>query len=301
MAAVVPASGFLSYYTKGAFNQISTSNIGKLWTIIANQVDELETQIALLKDIFHLQSQVGINLDKIGSVLNKTRPAGKSDDEYRLDLITAIIQETSTATIPELVSLGKIVAGNTNEAAFRPFEMYLLSASPLLLDASRVLDGTIPMSPDTKRYASVDCRIEGQIDDLKVPIKVAEAIGKIRGAGIGTVFTMVFKILMSGMTLYSGDRNFPIEIALGDGATRDPLPADTGLQNEVYRKAVNTQILANGDWDYYVISATTELNAYTINEAALFDKNGLMIAKYVFEGIEKNSSLVNEYHIIDDL
>jgi hypothetical protein len=112
---------------------------------------------------------------------------------------------------------------------------------------------------------------------------------------------MVFKMLMSIMTLYSGDVNSPIEIALGDGATRVPQPGDTGLENEIYRKTVNTQILSNGDWDYYIIIPTTLLNSYTINEAALFDKNGLMISKYTFSGIEKNDTLINEYHVIDDL
>ena len=301
MAAVVPASGFLSYFTKGAFNQDANSNMGKLWTIIATQIDELEAQITLLKNIFHLQSQTGIVLDNIGNLLNKLREAGQTDDEYRIDLLTAIIAEISSATIPDLVTIGKIVAGNTNEAAFRPYEMYLLPAVGHLLDNTWVLDATIPLSPAQRKYASVDCRMEGAIDDLKIPIEVAAAIGDVRGAGIGTYFTMVFKTLMSIMTMYAGDINSPLEIALGDGATRDPLPGDTGLENEVYRKVVNTQILANGDWDYYIIIPTTDLNAYIINEQALFDKNGVMIAKYTFQGIEKSVSLINEYHIIDDL
>ena len=299
--AIVPASGFLSYFTKGSFNQDQSSNIGKLWQIIGDQVDLLETQITTLKSILYIQTTSGANLDKIGNLLNQIRTSGETDNEYRLDLLTAIIQEVATATIPDLVTLGKIVAGNNNEAAFRPFELYLLPAISKVLDALWVLDATIPLSPALKKYASVDCRIEGSIDSLKIPIKVAASIGKIRGAGIGTYFTMVFKTLVSIMMRYSGDIGAPLEIALGDGATRIPQPGDTGLQHEVYRKVINQQILPNNVWDYYIIIPTTDLNSNIINEQALFDVSGNMIVKYTFDGIEKNSSLINEYHIMDDL
>ena len=287
-------SGCLNLYTKSYLNQDPDSNVGKLWGIIGKQVDELETQTTTLKNILYIQTTTGLNLDKVGLLLNQFRASGQTDEEYKLDLITAIMQEIATATIPDLVNLGKIVAGNNDEALFRPYEMYLLPAISRLLDATIVLDGTEPMSPAIKKYASVECRIEGAIDFLKIPIKVAAAIGKIRGAGIGTYFHIIFKTMVSIMTRYAGNLSAPLEIALGDGATRDPQPEDTGLQNEVYRKAINQFQFANGDWGYYIIIPTTDLNDKIINEEALFDSSGNMIMKYVFDGKEKNDSLVNE-------
>jgi len=103
------------------------------------------------------------------------------------------------------------------------------------------------------------------------------------------------------MTLYAGNLAAVSSIAIGDGATRDPLPADTGLENEVSRKTVSVSTSNAGDTQYSMTVYESELNTTTINEMALFDKAGTMIVKHRFDGKAKNNSMVYIYRIIDDL
>jgi hypothetical protein len=291
---------FSQYFTESFLNQLLTTNYGKLWNIFATRMDEIDSNIVKLKNILSIYDNSGANLDQIGTLVKQDRIVGQTDDMYRLNLLVAIISQFSGGTLRELVEIGKIVAGNNNEAVFRPYELWR-EVGHTYLDATGLLNGHGVLSPDNSRPASLRCTIEGDINILNVPLDVGVSVDKIRAGGIYAIFQLMFKSLLSDMTLYAGNTMFPHEIALGDGATREPLPGDTGLQNELYRAVVAQKQLLNGDWQYSVYIDSTELNSYSINEMALFDNADVMIAKCIFTAKPKTSSFVYYYSVIDDL
>ncbi len=313
---------YLQSFPKSILNNDSTSVLGKLWRLFSSQIDDIDAVIVDLLNILNVYQNSGLVLDEIiGSLVNKDRDPGQTDDSYRLSLYVAIASKVSGGTIPELVDIGGAVAGEDENARFRPVELYTLSGT-LLLDGDGVLTGSDPLDPSAKRSASVESLIEGNIDDITVPLEVGDAIDQIRGAGIYVKFRIKFLINESQMTLYttlyslldnSGLLDGKIymdpdsnklaidEIAIGDGATREPQPGDTGLQNEVYRATAETETLANGDLSYKIEIGSTELNSYAIDEIACFESGGDMIVKDIFEEKEKNASLVYEYIVVENL
>ena len=105
MSVIIPASGFLSKYTQSFLNQDSDSNLGKLWTCIGTQIDEIEAQITLLKSILDFVNQTGQNLDNIGDVLNTPRSSGQTDAEYIISLLTAVAENISTGALPDILNV----------------------------------------------------------------------------------------------------------------------------------------------------------------------------------------------------
>lgn len=291
---------YMKLFTQSFLNRDLTSNLGKLWSLFCTQRDEIEAQIVLLKNILSINDNSGITLDRIGNLLNEARTPGKADSAYRLDLLVSILSKNSGGTIPELVSIGRIIAGNDTSARFLPYELWQDDGTAFL-DASDVMDGHGLFTPNTGEPAAIQSTLEGHIDTIEVPTEVGSAIDKVRAGGIYAKFNIVYVMPLSDMTLYAGDVNQATEIALGDGATRDPQPGDTGLENEVYRQTVGVSVNDDGDYQYSVFIYEDELNTDTINEMALFDNAGVMIAKYRCDGKTKNSTMVNEYRIVDDL
>jgi hypothetical protein len=292
---------YISYFTKSFLNQDQASNLGKLWKLFSIQLDLIESQVVLLKNILSISDNSGLNLDRIGTLVNQDRTAGEVDASYRLNLLVAIMSKISGGTIPELVSIGKIIAGNDTSALFRPYELWQGDGSSLFLDASDLMDGHGVFSPSNGEPAAIESRIEGDVDLIEVPLEVGAALDEVRAGGIYSKFNITFYKHASDMTLYSGSLATASAIALGDGATRDPLPGDTGLENEVFRETVGVSVSPEGDNQYTVFIYEDELNAYTLNEMALFDAAGTMIVKHRFEGKAKNNSMVYAYRVIDDI
>jgi hypothetical protein len=292
---------YIEYFTKSFLNQDQTSNLGKLWKLFSIQLDLIEDQVTALKNILSITDNIGINLDRIGTLVNQERAFGKVDSLYRLDLLVAIMSRISGGTIPELVSIGKIIAGNDPAALFRPYEMWQGDNSSIYLDASDLMDGHGVFSPSTSEPAAIESRIEGDVDSIEVPLSVSLSLDKVRGGGIYSKFHIIFFKHASGMTRYIGSLATVSSIAIGDGATRDPLPEDTGLENEIMRKNVGVSISPEGYPQYSMTVYEDELNTTTINEMAIFDSLDIMIVKYRFDGKEKNSSMIYIYRVIDDL
>ena len=292
---------YISYFTKSFLNQEQTSNLGKLWKLFSIQLDLIETQVVLLKNILSISDNTGTNLDRIGTLVNQDRTAGEVDSSYRLDLLVAVMSRISGGTIPELVSIGKIIAGNDTSALFRPYELWQGDGSSLFLDASDLMDGHGVFSPSNGEPAAIESRIEGDVDLIEVPLEVGAALDEVRAGGIYSKFHITFYKHASDMTLYAGSLAAVSSMAIGDGATRDPLPGDTGLENEISRKTVSISTSNAGDTQYSMTVYESELNTTTINEMALFDKAGTMIVKHRFDGKAKNNSMVYIYRIIDDI
>lgn len=311
---------FLRRFPQSILNRNPDSNLGKLWSMFSAQLDEIETQLVLMKNLLSIYDNVGINLDQIGTFVNELRDPGKVDNSYRLDLFIAVAKRISGGTIPELVEIGSNIAGKNIQNRFRVDELWDLTGT-IFLDATEALDGTEPLDPSAKRSASVESLIEGNVDDITVPLEVGDAIDQIKPAGVFAKFRIIFRILTSqsllyavptlllnatglfdGKTLMSTRFDLAIdEIAIGDGATREPLPSDTGLQNEIVRKTAIKTILENGEFTWTIEFSESEINSFIINELAGFEQAGDIVCKDRFEGKAKNSSLLYKYEIIQNL
>jgi len=313
---------YLNRFPKSILNNDTATVLGKLWGLYSSQIDEINAVVIELKNIFDIYGNAGLPLDDIvGSLVNQERTPGDSDNTYRLDLFVAIAKKISGGTIPDLVDIGGTIAGTDENAKFRPVELYGQSEA-VLLDGTMLLDGGDPLAPTTQRSASVESTLQGGIDEINVPLEVGDAIGEIRAAGVYAKFRVRFLDNISQMTLYTtpytlldaswildskslmdpDNSSFPItQIALGDGATREPQPDDTGLQNEVYRDTAETGIDENGQPFFRVVIDAANLNTYTIDEMAGFNAAGDLVVKDIFEGKPKNSSFVYEYIIVDNI
>lgn len=310
---------YLQLFPQSFLNRLSTSNLGKLWKMFSDQVDDIEASFLQMKTIFQIFTVTGENLDQIGTLVLLDREPGQTDDSYRLALSVAISEKKSGGSIPELAEIGKIVAGNDPNAVFRVDEQWDKTGE-VFLDGQMLLEGTDPLDPSLKRSASIISPLAGNIDDIVAPLEVGDTIGRIRAGGVFAAFEITFQDLVSQMTKYTiiystldslqtldgkqlltSDGEYNIyEIALGDGGTRDPLPGDTGLQNEVFREIAVRETDGNGQLAYTIDIAASELNAYTINELGAFDLNGNLVLKDYFEGKPKNQSLIYNYQIIDN-
>jgi hypothetical protein len=313
------AIDYLQRFPQSILNRDVTSNLGKLWKIFSDQVDEVETVLAQMKLLYVISSQSGDNLDNIGTLVLLDRTPGQTDESYRLALSVAIAEKKSGGTIPEMAEIGKIVAGNDSNAVFRVDELWD-EAGTILLDGEMQLDGSDILNPSEARAASIESPLSGNVDDIDAPTDVGDTIGRIRSAAIHALFIITFQTLVSQMQKYttiyttlggdneldnrqllspSGQYNI-YDMAIGDGGTRDPLPSDTGLQNEVFREPVIFSTDDSGQSTYTINILASQLNTYTINEIAAFNSDGDMILKDYFSGKDKNANLVYNYQIIDN-
>jgi hypothetical protein len=276
------------------------TNNEKLLRICNTQFTELDDQFELIRLLNVIYSNTGLTLDDLGENLTLAREPGQSDALYQMLLTIAVASQESTGTIPELISIGKSMAGATGEATGTLFELWRLTGEEYW-DGTFLLNGTKMLNPAAAEPAAIEFGLEGEIGSMPPPLNVGEIIDQVRAAGIYAKYRLHFISLVSDMVLNGGDINQPSELALGDGATRAALAADTALENEVFRRTVATKDEGDGNWSYTVYLDTTELNSYSINEIALFDTTGTMICKRgYFTSIPKTSDLVYEYSIIDD-
>ena len=308
---------YLQRFPQSILNRSVSSNLGKLWKMFSDQLDEIEAQILLFYKRLDIYNVSGLNLDAIGTIVNQSRTPGDTDDEYRLDLVVAIAKRISGGTIPDLVEIGKNIAGTDENALFRPEELFD-DVGQNFLDGDSILDATDPLNPNEARSATVISRISGNVDDITIPLNVAAAVGQIRAAGVAAFFEIIFVIntsqgllytvvtplldatgLLDGKTLLDPDGNLNGDtIKLGDGASGEPLPGDTDLNNVQFTDTVETETM-DGRTAYSVFVERSELNSVEINEIGLF-YDSTLVFKAVFENKPKNSSLQYIYKIVQD-
>jgi hypothetical protein len=294
------AIDYLDKFTQSFLNREPTSNLGKLWKIISDQIDEVTDQLDLIQEMQDLNAASGVILNYIGEGLNQIRAGGQDDDEYRLFLKVALMARYSGGNIPDLVTIGDAVDEDDPDRMIRPYELPY-EPDTIFLDAMDVFDGADPLSPSEAMPASFHSDIEQWMDDTDVPLKQALVADSLRAGGIFGKFHMLYNINKSDMTAYAGDPASGTYIALGNGRTRPPDPGDTGLENEVYRAACSHST-SGGDPTWYINIAETDLNEDEINEIALFDSIPALVLKASWEnGIPKNEAIINTYQIIEDV
>jgi hypothetical protein len=285
-----------------SFLYTSTGTVNeKLLRIFKTQLDEFENELTALKLLLSIPDNRGTVLEHLGTNLCLDRVPGQTDEEYRVYQSVAIASQSSNGTIPELVEIGRVVAGVSDESVFRPYEMWR-NTGVKYLDATWPLDGVFILSPSEKDPGNVECHIEGRVEDLGAPLQVGAVVEDIKAAGIGITIRITFQLYASEMVSYSGDINTLSSIAIGTGGTSTgALPEDTGLTTEIARKTCGALDLGDGNWSYTIRIPATDLNGSIIDEIAAFDNTGAMIVKDTFSGKEKTSALYYEFCIIDDL
>jgi len=303
---------FLTKFPQSILNREQSSNSGKLWDIFVPQYDELETTLNTFKDLLYIYQQSGVTLDQIGTLVNDSRRGGDSDATYRIFLAIAIAKRISRGTIPDLVEIGKLIPGEGG-LGFSVDELWDKEGA-VYLDGLSLLDGTDPLDPGEARAASVLVELDGLIENLPTPLLLSDAVDEIRAAGVFAKTSVSLRILsdlltlyttlpgptldgsanLDGKTLMNEKKNLAVtHIAIGDGATGEPLPGDTGLSNEILRRASDTSVFDDaGNREYALEVKASEANGVGINELALFNEDAGMIAKINFEDREKNSTLI---------
>lgn len=97
-----------------------------------------------------------------------------------------------------------------------------------------------------------------------------------------------------------------VGMAFGDGAKsgtdyRTPLPTDTSLQNELLRQEVDSAVLQeDGISVLYVCTLAKEtLGGKSINELALYDEEGDLVAIKSFTDKGKDSDMEMVFSVLD--
>ena len=97
-----------------------------------------------------------------------------------------------------------------------------------------------------------------------------------------------------------------VGMAFGNGArsgasTRLPLETDTTLQNEIYRQKVDNAVFQENELyvKYSTTLAQTTLKGQVINEIALYDEDGDLLAIKVFSDKGKDGDMEMVFEILD--
>lgn len=95
-------------------------------------------------------------------------------------------------------------------------------------------------------------------------------------------------------------------MVFGDGAKsgddyRTPLPTDTSLQNELYRKEVDSAVLQDDGISvlYTCVLSKETLGGKSINELALYDESGDLVAIKSFTNKGKDSDMEMVFSVLD--
>lgn len=92
----------------------------------------------------------------------------------------------------------------------------------------------------------------------------------------------------------NGEISLPIidGIAIGDGGDgTTPEENENALKNELTRKACTSEKISDSCYRYRMVLEAEELPGKVINEAALYDKDGDLLAITVFSGKQKDSGM----------
>jgi hypothetical protein len=139
---------YLSLVPKSILNQDPTSNFGKLWRMFSTQLDLLLAQILSAYTLFVINSQSGLNLDQIGTLVKQDRLPGESDADYRISLFAAISSSISSGSISDLLDTIEIIkSGDTSKFAFLienyPANIQIFTnMADLLSDGLKILNET---------------------------------------------------------------------------------------------------------------------------------------------------------------
>jgi len=308
---------YLQKFPTSILNRDETSLVGKLWKLFSIQLDELISESIKVSGIYDLGNTEGVNLDLIGKLVNQTRIPGQSDEDYRLFISIAILKRISRGSLPEIIVIGKIIAG-LNGTIFVTAEGWEKTGS-LFLDGESLLLGTDPLNPDAKRPATVELIVAGAPNDVQSPLLLGTTIDQIRAAGvfakvrvkflfgaIGLVYTSRHSTLnnegtLDGLTLLNPQANLNIDtMKVGDGATGAPDPGDTALGNSVNSKIATIINNGNGTRTYLMTIGETENNGVALDEFGMFF-GSRMVFYSTFNPKDKVGTLIYDFEYTEEV
>ncbi|TGK04171.1 hypothetical protein EHQ53_03215 [Leptospira langatensis] len=286
------AIDLLQKFPESILNRDTNSWLGKLWKVISAEFDEIEFQLQALKDIEYIYLATGLNLDRIGELVNQSRASGQTDDTYRLFILVAMAKRLAKGTVPEIIEIGNTVAGLENGGVFIP-------------------DSNVESEP-----ATFSIEIQGDIDHFNVPVLLANAIDAIRPAGVYAkillrfVFTETSGELFTtrrpnfdaggtfdGLTLLNPQANYAIdEGAIGNQGAIHPPPTNGQLSHELLRKPIEITNLPDGTREYTFHLLYNELNGELLSEI-LFLSGTRPIFRDQFPDKPKDSSIVYDFKL----
>lgn len=117
----------------------------KLWTLFADQMDELDTVFSDLALLADYPSQEGVLLDLAGKILRENRQ-GRSDQEYIKFLYIALKKYLSSGSIPYLNEICSLLLGD--DFRFIRDLNFGTGENDLMLDGSWYLDDSTYLSGD---------------------------------------------------------------------------------------------------------------------------------------------------------
>lgn len=95
------------------FNKAKESNVGKLFSIIAKQLDDLEFTLRRMDEWRDIDNAKGVHLDRLGSEIVQEFRNGQSDEEYRLRIKTKIIANLSKGDIETINNVLQMFLGDS--------------------------------------------------------------------------------------------------------------------------------------------------------------------------------------------
>lgn len=292
-------------------NNDPNSNLGRLIGLIATEIEEFSNALKTFVSIYSIIENSELMLDQIGKLVREQR-LNRSDVTYRKFIGIAIRKYLSRGDLKSISEIGaQLIEGS---GSLRSIEELAYLDSEAFLDGKERLDGLWPLNGSEARPATIRITFVGSPNSLEVSPDFNSAIADIRAGGTKSEIVYQFQISFdsflkkftrailldgtwdfSGKSLLSVPNVLPnvIEIALGTGAEpggvlRPPLETDVGLQNEILRKPAEILSLDVDRWEVGVRLFPGDAGGQKINEMALYDDDGQLVALASFQGKEKD-------------
>lgn len=306
------------------FNRDLNSQNGKMFQVYARELKDLYDAAESLRTINDLNTQSGIVLDLIGENLRQRRN-GLDDDTYKIFLSIANAKRNAVGDIFTLNEVtNRIVAGYGS--LFQILELCYQDGTRFL-DGGSFLNGEYPLSGSLSQPATIEVILLGSPNELEVIFEFNKAIFDIKAGGIRAIVSYRFNIKLSSILTFnipsgtldssvnldafwflSGSKInlIPFEIALGNGAEpggimREPEFDDTSLQNEIVRKLVTITSDTSGNRFFTIEIKPAELIGQRVNEIALYNEDGGLMALSSFKGKDKDQFTTLTFAFEEDL
>ncbi|TGM61693.1 phage tail protein [Leptospira adleri] len=315
----------LQKYPSSLFTRDPNSKIGKRWSADLELLNEVNLVFESLRGLTDFRTQTGSVLDLIGKNLKQPRE-GMDDFRYRIFLSIARQKRKSKGDIHSMNEIGSQILAGTG--TLYEIQELCYGGVPQYLDGSLTLNGEFPLSGNTKRPATIRVIFSGSVDSVVVAPEFNKAIAQIRAAGVKAVISYRFETSTQSGRLYGAalrtpfldggwaldastllsDSNIriqPYEVAFGiggvnEGEPRVPQAEDTGLQNEVLRKAVEIRTQPDGTRIFETTLKQSEAIGASINELGLFDENGSLLFLKTFPSKAKDNLILYNFVVQED-
>lgn len=314
----------VSVFPASYFNRDVESQNGKMFQVFARELKDLYDAADTLTFINDINKQSGVVLDLIGENLRQRRN-GLDDDRYKIFLSIANAKRSSIGDIYTLNEVtNRIVAGYGS--LFKIIEL-CYNEGVRYLDGSLLLNGEYPLSGSLSQPATLEVILIGLPEELEVIYEFNKAIFDIKAGGVKAIVSYRFNLPLSRMLTFSLPSGYlnanvsldgfwklsgkkvkliPFEIALGNGAEpggilRAPEFTDTVLQNEVFRKLAIITSDENENQIFSIIIKPAELIGQRINEIALYNEDGGLMALASFPGKDKDQFTTFTFAFEEDI